>query len=48
METGNLDTISEKKIIRNELYPSYLKLIETGEFEERIEKLFKLLGSCDI
>lgn len=48
METRNLDRISEKKIIRNESYPSYLKLLETGEFEERIEKLFKLLESCDI
>lgn len=25
-----------------------MKLIETGEFEERTEKLFKLFESCDI
>jgi putative pyruvate formate lyase activating enzyme len=48
MENRNLDTISEKKIIKNELYPSYLNLIETGEFEERERELFKLLESCDI
>ncbi len=27
-------------------YPSYLKLIETGEIDKRIEKLYKLLSPC--
>lgn len=34
--------------MKNQLYPSYLNLIESGEFKDRMSKLFSLLESCDI
>ncbi len=34
--------------VRSEVYPSYLKLYETGELKERVEKALEMLVSCNV